>query len=295
MPLNIDYLQNLEFPAIRSVVTDKDAMFYALSIGLGCDPVDAHDLRYVYEEGLKIFPTMPIVIGHPGNWMVNPNTGITRTMVVHGGQRLTTERELPLNRPLVTTNRITQLLDKGDKGAIMVLERETRDEQSRDRIALSESTVFCRADGNFGGQSGPGYEFVPLPERPADRSIEIATQPNMALFYRLNHDRNPLHAAPESARKAGFDRPILHGLATYGAAAAAIARAFPDRTIQSFETRFSKPVLPGETITVELWEEQPGCIAFRARIAARQAVVLDRGRVEFRCPGSVAGDGRALM
>lgn len=281
MPLNVDYLQQLEFDPIRTVMTDKDAMFYALSIGLGRDPLDTYDLRYVYEKDLLIFPTMPIVIGHPGNWMHDPQTGITRTMVVHGAQRLSTEREVPLNRPLLTTNRITQILDKGDKGAILVIERETRDEESGERIAISESFVFCRADGNFGGQSGPAYEFAALPVRAPDRSIEMPTDGNMALFYRLNNDRNPLHAEPESARKAGFDRPILHGLATYGVVAVAVAQTFPERTIGSIETRFSKPVFPGETVTVEIWEEGDA-VAFRARIPVRDAVVLDRGKIQFR-------------
>ena len=280
MPLNAAYLQSLELAPIRTVVTDRDAMFYALSIGLGRDPLDPQDLPYVYEGDLRIFPTMPLVIGHPGNWMVDPITGITRTMVVHGAQRLTTEREIPINEPLVTTNRITNLFDKGDQGAIMVLERETLVEASGERVSIGESTVFCRADGNFGGASGPAYEFSAVPDRPADRSIDMLTEPNMALYYRLNHDRNPLHADPAFAQRAGFDRPILHGLATYGVAAVAIAKAFPERTIRTFETRFSKPVFPGETISVDLWHEGD-TVAFRARVAARNVVVLDRGRAGF--------------
>lgn len=281
MPLNPDYLEAIEFPPIRSVVIDRDVIFYALSIGLGRDPMNTDELDYVYEKNLRVFPTMPIVIGHPGNWMTEPRTGITRTMVVHGAQRLTTERELPFDRPLVTTNRITQLLDKGDKGAILVLERVTRDEQNGDIIATSESTVFCRADGNFGGVAGPAYEFSALPDRPADRSIAMPTEPNMALFYRLNNDRNPLHAEPDFARRAGFDRPILHGLCTYGIAAVAVARAYPNRVIRSFETRFSKPVIPGETVTVDLWDDSDS-VAFQAQVATRSTVVLDRGRAKFK-------------
>lgn len=281
MPLNLAYLESVELAPIRTVVTDRDAMFYALSIGLGRDPLDPHDLRYVYEGDLRIFPTMPLIIGHPGNWMSDPRTGVTRTMVVHGAQRLTTEREIPLGESLLTTNRIVSILDKGDQGAILVLERETRVEASGERISLSESMAFCRADGNFGGVPGPAYEFAAVPDRPADRSIDMPTDPDMALYYRLNQDRNPLHADPAVARKAGFDRPILHGLATYGVAAVAIARAYPDRTLRAFETRFSRPVFPGETITVDLWETGED-IAFRARIAARDVVVLDRGRAGFR-------------
>lgn len=280
MPLNVPYLQTLQLPPIRTVISDRDAMFYALSIGLGRDPLDLDDLPYVYEDQLRTFPTMPLVIGHPGNWMVDEHTGITRAMVVHGAQRLQTEREIPVGVPLITTNRIIGTFDKGDQGAIMILERETCIEATGERVAISESTVFCRADGNFGGASGPTYEFSAVPDRPADRSIDMPTDPNMALLYRLNHDRNPLHADPALAKRAGFDRPILHGLATYGTAAVAVAKAFPDRTIRSFETRFSRPVFPGETISIDMWSEGDE-VAFRARVAARNVVVLDRGRAGF--------------
>jgi acyl dehydratase len=110
--------------------------------------------------------------------------------------------------------------------------------------------------------------------------VALPTQENGALLYRLNQDRNPLHADPEFARRAGFARPILHGLCTFGIAAVAIAKAFPDKALSSIETRFSKPVLPGETVTVDLWQEA-GALAFRARVAARDALVLDRGRATF--------------
>lgn len=280
MPLNVEYLSSVELPPIRTTVSDRDAMFYALSIGLARDPLDQHDLHYVYEKELKIFPTMPLIIGHPGNWMSDPRTGVTRSMVVHGGQRLTVEREVPIDQPLLTTNRVVSIVDKGAQGAILVIERETRIEATDERVSLSESHVFCRADGNFGGPSGQISEFAKVPERAADKTVNTATDLNMALFYRLNHDRNPLHADPEYAARAGFKRPILHGLATYGVAAVAVAKAFPERTIRSFDTRFSKPVFPGETISVDIWDEGDN-VRFRARIEARNVVVLDRGSASF--------------
>jgi acyl dehydratase len=275
MPLNADYILSRSFDPVETEIGDRDVMFYALSIGLGRDPMDAHDLRYVFEKDLCVFPTMPIVVGHPGNWMVDPATGITRTMVVHGAQRLTSHRPLPVGRTVVTTNRVAAIWDKGDKGAVMDLVRESFDKASGDVIARSESSVFCRADGGFGGPVGEGHSFAAVPERAADRSVETPTEPNMALLYRLNNDRNPLHAEPEFAARAGFSRPILHGLATYGVAAVAVAKAFPEKTLTAFETRFSKPVLPGETVTVDMWDEADG-VAFRARVGDK--VVLDRGR-----------------
>jgi acyl dehydratase len=281
VPLNVDYLRSVELPPIRTVVSDRDAMFYALSIGLARDPLDRQDLRYAYEADLKTFPTMPLIIGHPGNWMSDPRTGVTRSKVVHGGQRLTVHQDVPINTPLLTTNRVVNMFDKGDQGAILVIERDTCIEATGERISLSETHVFCRADGNFGGAPGPIHEFETVPDRPADCSISTSTDRNMALMYRLNHDRNPLHADPDYAMRAGFDQPILHGLATYGVAAVAVAKAFPDRTITSFDARFSKPVFPGETISVDIWDEL-GKVHFRARIEARNVVVLDRGSAGFR-------------
>ncbi|PKP95103.1 MAG: 3-alpha,7-alpha,12-alpha-trihydroxy-5-beta-cholest-24-enoyl-CoA hydratase [Alphaproteobacteria bacterium HGW-Alphaproteobacteria-16] len=275
MPLDADYIQARTFEPVETVITDRDVMFYALSIGLGRDPLDMHDLRYVFERDLRVFPTMPIVVGHPGNWMSDPATGITRTMVVHGAQQLSSFGELPVGGTVVTTNRVSDIWDKGDKGAVLDLVRETFDKATGDLIARSKSSVFCRADGGFGGPQGESHVFQPVPEREADRSVAMPTEPSMALLYRLNNDRNPLHAEPAFAAKAGFARPILHGLATYGLAAVAVAKAFPDRTIGSFEARFSRPVLPGETVAVDIWNAPDG-VAFRARVGDK--VVLDRGR-----------------
>ena len=275
MPLNADYILGRAFDPIETVISDRDAMFYALSIGIGRDPLDAHDLRYVFEKDLKVFPTMPIVIGHPGNWMAEPAAGITRTMVVHGAQRLSSYRPLPVGGVVISTNKVTAIWDKGDKGAVMDLTRETFDKASGDLIARCNSSVFCRADGGFGGPSGESHAYIAVPERAADRSVEMPTEPNMALIYRLNNARNPLHAEPEFAARAGFSRPILHGLATYGVAAVAVVKAFPEKMLTAFETRFSKPVLPGETVTVDMWDEA-GVVVFRAGVGDK--VVLDRGR-----------------
>lgn len=275
MPLNADHILRLSFDPVETLVTDRDVMFYALSIGLGRDPMDAHDLRFVYEKDLRVFPTMPIVIGDSADWIDDPATGITPAMVVHGAQRLTSHRPPPIGGTVITVNRVAAIWDKGEKGAVMDLVRESFDKATGDRIAWAESSVFCRADGGFGGPGGEGHAYRVTPERAPDRSVDMPTEPNMALLYRLNNDRNPLHAEPVFAARAGFARPILHGLATYGVAAVAVTKAFPEKALTSFETRFSRPVLPGETITVDMWGEEDG-LAFRARVG--DTVVLDRGR-----------------
>jgi len=279
MTLNAEYLNTLVLPTTEVVLSDRDVMLYALSIGLGADPMNARELCYVYEDNLKVFPTMPLVVGHPGAFSADPRTGISRTKVVHGAQRLSTYADLPIGRPIISTNRICGIYDKGDRGALVVVERETRERDGGVLIAKSEMTMFCRGDGNFGGKSGPVHELASTPERHPDQSLDMPIPPNAALLYRLNQDRNPLHADPQAAQRVGFERPILHGLCTFAMAAVVISRRFPDRTLRSLEARFSNPVLPGDTLTVDLWNEGE-TLAFQARVAAerRSTLVLERGR-----------------
>jgi acyl dehydratase len=243
--------------------------------------LDADELGYVYEDGLRIFPTLPIVLGHPGPWMVDPALGINRQMLVHGTQRLELHGELRPGAPFVATNRVLELVDKGaDSGGIIILERSLHDKASGALLARIESGTFCRADGGFGGQRQVSREFRAVPTRAADAEFEMPTHANQALWYRLNGDRNPLHASPAFAAKAGFARPILHGLCTYSVAAHGLMKLHPGKHLTMIETRFSKPVFPGETIRLETWNEPDG-VAFRARVDARDAVVLDRGFAEF--------------
>lgn len=269
------------FDPFVQVFTDKDAMLFALSIGLGRDPMDASELPYVYEEGLKVFPTLPIVLGHPGPWMAQPELGITRQMLVHGTQRLEILGELVPGAPFVASNRVLQLVDKGTQnGGIIVTERTLADERTGAMLARIESGTFCRADGGFGGQRELAREFRAVPDRPADASITLTTEPNQALWYRLNGDRNPLHSSPAFAARAGFQRPILHGLCTYSVVARGLMKIEAGKALRMIECRFSKPVFPGEAIRVDTWNESRG-VAFRAHVDARDAVVLDRGFAEF--------------
>jgi acyl dehydratase len=275
MALNLDYLRNLRFAPTEYVLSDRDAMLYALSVGLGRDPQNSRELEFVYEKNLKTFPTIALIIGQPAGWMSDQKTGITRAMVVHGAQRLTSYAEIPVGTPIISTNKITDILDKGKTGAMVVLQRESYNKVNGTLLARSESTIVCRADGGFGAQVGAGHEFKPIPDRCADMTLQVETMPNAALIYRLNHDRNPLHVDPGVARAAGFSRPILHGLCTLGMVAVEITRTFPDTTLRSIETRFSKPVLPGEAISIELWLLN-NAVSFRASTRGG-AVVLDRG------------------
>lgn len=281
MPLNSSAILSLDFPSVEHAVSDRDCMLFALSVGVGRDPMDESELPYVFEENLQVFPTMPIVLGHPGPWMAEPTLGINRQMLVHGTQRLELHAALVPGKPFVASNRVLEVVDKGvDSGAIIVLERSLADAATGVPIARIESGTFCRADGGCGGQRQLSREFRAVPQREPDAVMELPTDRNQALWYRLNGDRNPLHSSPAFAARAGFARPILHGLCTYSVAAHALMKLHPGRSLKLLETRFSKPVYPGETVRVEAWHEADG-VAFRALVAERGVAVLDRGFAEF--------------
>lgn len=277
----IDREQLLErvFAPVEEVVTPRDCMLYALSVGFGRNPVDSEDLPFVYEKALEVFPSMAVVLGHPGKWM--QDAGINYKMVVHGSQRLTMHRPIPVNEKIVSSNRVVEVLDKGPgRGAIVITERIIRDARG-ELIASMESGVFCRADGGFGGPREGAYVFGAVPDREADVSVSFPTEPDAALLYRLNGDYNPLHADPELAAVAGFQRPILHGLCTFGMVGVALQRKFGNAAgarLKSLEARFSKPVLPGETVTLDVWRENAE-LRFRAKTPA--GIVLDSGMAKF--------------
>lgn len=273
------------FEDVVQTYTERDTMLYALGIGLGADPVDPHQLQFVYERALKSFPTMAVVLCHPGPWIAHPDTGVNRKMVVHGEQGIVLHRPLAPSATVRGRTRVTGIVDKGaDKGALVYTERRIVDHATGDPIATLTSTTFCRADGGFGGQSQATKAPHPIPATTPDRVEELGTSPQSALLYRLNADYNPLHADPEIAAAAGYPRPILHGLCTFGVTAHALLKAQCDcdpSRLLSFEARFSAPVFPGETISVEMWRDQD-VVSFRAWVRSRGAKVLDNGRATLR-------------
>ncbi|WAI83377.1 MULTISPECIES: MaoC/PaaZ C-terminal domain-containing protein [Achromobacter] len=280
MPLDYATVKDWRFDEVRQRYDQKDTMLYALGIGLGQDPEDTRQLRYVYEEGLQAFPTMGVVLAYPGFWVRDPRTGIDWVKVVHGEQRLTVHAPLPASGMVVSRTRNTHVIDKGaDKGAIIINERTLHDEDGACLATLRQST-FCRGDGGFGqGDASP----EPLPATPdgePDLRCELRIAPNAALLYRLNADPNPLHVDPEVAHQAGYPRPILHGLCSYGVAAHAIVKSCCDydaSRLTSLNTRFSAPVYPGETLQCDIWRQPDGQIQFLARSRERNVVVMSHG------------------
>lgn len=285
MPIDPEKLLALQFPEIRQTYTWRDTILYALGTGFGLNPMDERQLRFVDETKLKAAPTMANVLAYPGFWMRDLDTGIDWVKVVHGEQAMRLHGRLPPEGEVVGKTRILDLVDKGPgKGALVYAERVITNAATGEKLATLVQTVFCRGDGGFGGKSEALRTPHPIPDRYPDISIEMPTHPQMALIYRLSGDLNPLHSDPGIARKAGYDRPILHGLATYGVTGhglmAALCDYEPERVL-AVEGRFSAPVFPGETITLDIWREEPGRAAFRARIAARDAMVFNNGRFEY--------------
>jgi acyl dehydratase len=279
----IDYqkLMDWHFPPIAQTLTRKDCILYALGVGLGGDPLDEAQLRFLYEEGLVALPTMAVVLAYPGFWIKDAATGIDWLRIVHGEQALTLHRSLPVEGKLVGRTRVTGIVDKGvGKGAVLYSEREIRDAESGELYATLTMSTFCRGDGGFGGPAGPSCPVHKVPERAPDASCDLPTLPQQALIYRLSGDYNPLHADPAVARAAGFDRPILHGLCTLGIAGHALLKLCCDydpARFKSLALRFSAPVFPGETIRTEIWRDGK-TISFRARALERDVVVLNNGR-----------------
>jgi len=238
----------------------------------------------VYEENLKALPTMAIILGYPGPWHATPGTGVTRSHVVHGEQGFVIHRPLPVEGDIIGKTRVVSILDKGkDKGALLLTACDVRDKASNALICTLTSTTFCRADGGFGGPSGPVKPVHAVPETTPDLVCDLPTLPQAALIYRLSGDYNPLHADPAYAAKAGFKMPILHGRATFSVAGHALVKSvcgYDPVKLKSMEGRFSSPVYPGETIRTEMWVKDKK-VTFRSTVPARGVTVLNNGRAEI--------------
>jgi len=283
MPLDPAKLLSLKLPDVEQSYSEKDLMLYALGVGFGHDPVDTRELDFVYERNLKVLPTFPVVLGFQPFLLRDIGTGVNFEMCVHGEEDLTLHRPLETSGTIVARHRIRDVIDKGEgKGALLLMERAIFDKASGGAIATIRHTVFCRADGGFGGETRPSPPAHPLPDRAPDIVCDLQTRPEMALIYRLSADVNPLHADPDVARAAGFPRPILQGLGTFGVAGHAILRSvcgYDPARMKSMAGRFSAPVYPGETIRTELWRDG-GVVSFRARVLERDAVAINNGRAE---------------
>jgi acyl dehydratase len=283
MPINPDAVGSKSEPTEHSW-TSKDALIYALGVGAGAvDPLT--ELEFTTENTAdtpqQVLPTMAVVLGVGGfGAMANIGT-FNPAMLVHGEQAIELFGPIPVEGTVSTVGEIVGIYDKG-KGAVIVTESVSTDVATGQKLFTNRSSVFIRGEGGWGGDRGPsGPQNVP-PDREADRSLTFQTRSDQALIYRLSGDRNPLHSDPAFAAMGGFDRPILHGLCTYGFTGRGLLHALcegdPTR-FRSMEGRFSSPVFPGEALTVNMWVE--GSSAVFQTTGGDGRVVLDAGRCTF--------------
>ena len=282
MPINYDELMALKNLDQKFAYSDREVMLYAYGIGMGADPMDERELAFVNEAAatprpLKVVPTFASVAA----WGATPGEmNLNRVMVVDGERDITFHRPLDVAAKLLVDSRVLAVFDKGkDKGAVIRHQTVLKNEKGEELATLVASR-FARGDGGFGGPSEGQPEPHPVPTRSPDKSVDIPTRADQALIYRLCGDRNPLHSDPEFARRAGFPKPILHGMCTFGITCRGILQTYADFDPAAFRrhaARFSAPVYPGETVTINLWKDD-NVISFEARVKARNAVVIKNGR-----------------
>ena len=284
MTIVYEKLLALNVPPVEQSYGPKDCMLYALGLGLGQDPMNEDELAFVYEKNLKVLPTYALVQGYSPYWLRNPESGVNWMKVVHGEQGLVLHKPVASQGSVIGQTRIVEVVDKGEgKGALVYSERKVTDKATGALLATLAQTTFCRGDGGFGGPKRDTPPPHAIPERAPDIVCDLSTRPEMALIYRLSGDINPLHAEPAFARVAGFPRPILHGLASFGVAGHALLKsvcAYDPARLAAISGRFSAPVFPGETIRTEMWRDG-AVVSFRARVVERDVIAVNNGRAEI--------------
>ncbi len=278
MPLNYDALIASEVTDSEYEYDDNDAMLYALGVGFGSDPQNADELPYVYEKQLRTVPTLATVL------TAEPflaDCGWDYAQLLHGQQSLELYRPLPSAAKLVASHRVTAAYDRGPgKSAIICIATDARLKKDDTALFTLGSTLIARGDGGFGGPPGSPPAPHKLPEREPDLSSDTVIRPDQAVLYRLTGDRNPLHVDPRVARRAGFQKPILHGLCSYGIACRAVLKTICDydfTLITGFDVRFTAPAYPGDVLTTDMWQER-NIVSFRCTVKARDEVVIDNGK-----------------
>jgi acyl dehydratase len=283
MALNYELIMAHRPPDIAVKYGARDCILYALGIGLGMDPLDLNQLKFVYERGLHAFPTMATVLGWMGR-LTDPKFGIDERMVVLANQKVVIYQPLATEAELTSRPRIKDIVDRGaGNNAIIQFTRDLID-AGGNTIATIESSALARKHGGFGGKLTEAPKPAPTPDGSPHRICDLSTPPNLALLFRLNGDDNPLHVDPERAKTAGFPSPILHGNASFGIAAHAILRTVADyrpECLASIEARFARPVFPGETVRTEMWLDGPK-VSFQCRVPERDEIVLTNGLATLR-------------
>jgi acyl dehydratase len=266
--------------AVRRSWTSKDSLLYSLGVGAGTEEL-AFTTENTANLPQRVLPTFAVILGGGGVPFERIGT-FNAALMLHGAQRVELFGEIPPEGEIESTGKIAALWDKGEgKAAVAELESESVNLATGEPLFKTKMTAFFRGEGGFGGERGAAASFT-LPKRKADHEVRYTTRLDQPLLYRLSGDRNPLHSDPEFAKMGGFDRPILHGLCSYGFTGRALLHTLcggdPAR-FRSMDARFSKPVMPGDDLVVSMWLENDQCL-FQTR-NQDGVVVIDQGVFEF--------------
>ena len=284
MPIDYPKILELQETDVEFEYTDRDTMLYALGVGLGADPLHEVELPFVYEKNLRAVPTLATVVAW-GAGVDTQRLGVNYKMVLHGEEETIFHRPMPTAAKLKADSSVVEVYDKGEgKGALIIRQTVLRDASDGEPIATLNRTILARGDGGGGGVQNGAPTPHATPERQPDQQIEYTTRPDQALIYRLCGDRNPLHVDPAVGQSVGFEKPILHGLCTYGITCRAVLESFCDFDpvrIASHAARFSAPVYPGDTLVVDLWRDGD-VVSFEASVPARGKTVIKNGKSVLR-------------
>jgi acyl dehydratase len=280
MPLNPDAVGAKSQPGEKHW-DSKDAILYALGVGCGVDdlPFNTENTKGVQQQ---VLPTMGVVLGVAGGGAYDAVGEINWTMLVHGEQAIELHSPIPVEGTVRSITTVAGVYDKGS-GAVVATETESVDVATGKPLFTTRSAAFIRGEGGWGGDRGPTGPRPTAPERAPDHDVVYQTGVDQALIYRLSGDRNPLHSDPSFAAAAGFDRPILHGLCTYGFTGRALLGELCGGTaakFKSMEGRFTSPVFPGDELTISIWRTADGEAIFQTRRPGG-TVVLDNGLCRF--------------
>ncbi|MDB5851679.1 MAG: MaoC like domain protein 4 [Rhodoferax sp.] len=287
MAIDVEAVRRWPFTEIRQRYAARDVILHALALGYGGNPVDADELSFVYGPRLQASPAFATTLCHPGFWVSDPRTGIDASQCVHAEHNVVFHQPLPAAGTVVAQTRVLDVFDRGaDKGAVLVFARDLRDAETGVCIASIEHRTVCRADGGFSASAPelqgrkPAALFSAWDQtRLPDHRVAMPSLPQAALIYRLSADPNPLHADPAVALKAGFPRPILHGLCTYGLVSRAVLQACCDQRadgLRALAMRFLAPVYPGETLRVDIWQNG-GTLGYNCVVPLRGGLLVATG------------------
>jgi 3-hydroxyacyl-CoA dehydrogenase/3a,7a,12a-trihydroxy-5b-cholest-24-enoyl-CoA hydratase len=288
--IDVDAALGAKLPELQTSYNERDLAIYALGVGAARDPLDPSELQFVYElaDGFRPLPTFAVtpavnqVINAGANGSIAPGMNFGLDRVLHGEQLTELKRPWPTKGKLSHRARVKDIFDKG-KNALIVVATDTYDEQGRD-LAYNEMTIVVRGAGGWGGDRGPSGEVNAAPARAPDAVVTEKVAENQALLYRLSGDWNPLHADPAFATAFGFQKPILHGLCTFGFVGRHVVKSFAkgdSRLFKSIKVRFAESVYPGETLKTEMWKESDTRIVLRCTVVERNAVVISNAAVEL--------------